>query len=250
MHNSISSLEDGYCITFHESSRIRWRRDGEQVLDEHRENTKYRFIEIHQFRRFQEDFRDMDLLGAFDIESIVSCRKGWGEASTQDLKVWRSRDLDQIHTVTFYANHIKEHLEFPVEWFSPDFEIVERKKEVLLRFRRKPGVAGADPKSLPLFSRLSAGKRAQRLAAASAASSSVDQVSMRSSLSASTPRASVSTTSSSSSLQISSAPNASRVRALADLAGSFEFIRIKFSQDDETEDQDQGRVEPCVVRSG
>jgi hypothetical protein len=172
----------------------------------------------------------MDLLDTFDIESIKSSRKGWGEASNQDLKIWRTRDIDQIHTLTFYANHIKEHVEFPIEWFSPDFEILSRKKEVHISFKKKPGVANADPRSLPLFSRLSAGKKALRLQAA-------DQASLRSTSSgAGSSRASLSTMSSSAS---GSGPNANRVRALADLAESFEFLRIKFGEEEEEDDDDE-----------
>jgi hypothetical protein len=237
-HKSIRNLEDGYSITFYGPSRIRLARDGSQILEEQKTDTKYRFIELSNLTKFQQDFRDMDLLDTFDIDSIKSSRKGWGEASLQDLKIWRSRDIDQTHTLTFYANHIKDHLEFPVEWFSSDFEIFGKKKEVHMSFKKRPGIANADPRSLPLFSRLSAGKKALRMAAAA------DQASMRSSSSLATTissRASISTVSSNASSLTAPVPN--RVHALADLAAGFEFLRIKFTDTEDDEEPDDKREE-------
>jgi hypothetical protein len=198
-------------------------------LDERRDDAKYRFIDQQDSTKFEQDFRDMDLLDTFDVDSIKSLRKGWGETTNECLKIWRSRDIDQTHTLTFYANHIKEHLEFPIEWLSPDFEVSSRKKEVHISFKQKPGIPNADPRSLPLFGRLSAGKKAKRLAA------SASEISFASSSGSASIR-----TMSSTSSSLSSRPTPARVKALADLASSFEYLKIQFG--DEEVDQIPGML--------
>jgi hypothetical protein len=107
-------------------------------MDTQFKDPTYIFIQPSDIRRFQEELRDKHLLGTFDVDRIKSHRSSnYGEAGNQDIKLWRSKDMDQIHTISFYANHIKEHLEFPLHWFSPDISAKASKTTVQLTFAKR-----------------------------------------------------------------------------------------------------------------
>ena len=229
LHSSLQGTEKGFSLTFHGQFRVRWLKNGQQKRNETRTDVKYNFVEAADFKRFQEDFRDKRLIGTYNIETIKSqYSKRHFEASNQDLKIWCSRDLDQTHTISFFANHLKEHMEFPLDWFATQIDASLKKKTIHMTFLEVPGKPLAAVRPQSLFSRKSRASAAES-STASHAWSAVGSI-------ASSPRGSISTTSTGMS---SVGPTQSRVHEMARWAEKFKEIYVQFSPDDESNDEDE-----------
>jgi hypothetical protein len=98
----------------------------------------YQFINQDDLIMFQESLRDMELLGTFDFDKLWSTRKGFvGEATNENLKIWRSHDIPPIFSLSFYASSVeKRHLEFYVPWFDPQILSDKATNLVRLNFAR------------------------------------------------------------------------------------------------------------------
>jgi hypothetical protein len=111
---------------------------GQTYLDD----PHYRFKTAKEGNEFQSRIRDKELLYTFDIDQISSRAKTrYGEASYEQLKLWRNLDNPQ-HFLTFFANNIDppRHMEFPIAWFQPLTETKDGKPvrlEFLVPEKRK-----------------------------------------------------------------------------------------------------------------
>lgn len=135
-HSSLKSTEKYHVISFHHNHRVVWNKSGQNRLDKQMP-VIYHFVDAKDFKRFQEELRDKDLLDTFNTDTIKSKRPAgrYGEAGNQDLKLWCSRDEAQVYTISFYANHTEtEHLEFPINWFQEDISADPTKRTVQLVF--------------------------------------------------------------------------------------------------------------------
>lgn len=135
-HRSLKSTEKYHVISFHQSHRVVWNKKGQNRMDKYM-LVVYHFVDAKDFKRFQEELRDKDLLDTFNTDTINSKRPNgrYGEAGNQDLKLWCSRDEGQVYTLSFYANHMEnEHLEFPLNWFQEDITPDRSKLSVQLVF--------------------------------------------------------------------------------------------------------------------
>jgi hypothetical protein len=127
-------------------------KDGKAKF-ERRLYMQYDFVDPDDYRQFQEDLRDRDLLDTFNTEIIKTKGSGpFGDAGNQDLKIWRTKDEEQICTLSFFANHAKGlHREYPLRWFQPTFK-TPADRTVKLEFtqqnksqQNKPSVYSASP---------------------------------------------------------------------------------------------------------
>jgi len=199
-------------------------KQGVQMLDEHREDLQYRFVQASDYQRFQEDLRDKHLIDTFDFDSIKTHKKGWGFVSNQDIKIWCNRD-DQTHTITFFADHIKEHLEFPLDWFSPDISVTPEKRIVQLTFLKGAGTMEAMLRPQSFLRRFSA-------SSASGDALTPETLALATGSMTNSPRPSVSTNNSNFSAL---GPSPSRVQKLAKQAESFQYLKIEFTRDDKAD---------------
>jgi hypothetical protein len=229
LHSSLKSTEKGFSLTFHGSSRIRWLKDGSQKLNELRPDIKYQFVEFVDFKRFQEEFRDLYLIDTFDIESVrTQWSKGRFEAVNQDLKIWRSRE-DDTYTISFFANHLKEHLEFSLDWFSDEIQFSSEKQTVVLAFSEKT----AKSWKASLRRRLTS----QSKRAPSFDSDLMERSNMWTSVgSMASPRGSVSTVGSSAS---SIGPSPGRIAEMVSWTEKFRHLTIQFSSEEESSLEDR-----------
>ena len=158
-HSSFKPTEKEYTLTFQGSHRIKWTKDGKVRLDTSLQDATYNFVQYADFKRFQEELRDKHLLGIFDFDRIKTHRSSnYGEAGNQDMKLWCSMDVDQTHTISFYANHVKEHLEFPLHWFSQSVNATPQKRTMQLSFIKKPGAADPITRTPSFLRRFSGSK--------------------------------------------------------------------------------------------
>lgn len=155
-HSSFKSTEKEYTLTFQGTHRIKWTRNGKVRLDASLQDATYSFVQYADFTRFQEELRDKYLVGTFDVDRIKTHRStNYGEAGNQDLKLWCSKDGDQTHTISFYANHVKEHFEFPLYWFNTSISATPENCSVQLTFVKKPGASNPLTWAPSLLRRLS-----------------------------------------------------------------------------------------------
>jgi hypothetical protein len=139
-HTSLRATEKELTLNIPGSTRVKWTKDGKEKMNSDVENATYTFVQLSDLNRFQEGLRDKDLIGVYDFDKIRSHRSSsYGEAGNQDLKLWLSRDDDDTFSISFFANHIREHLEFPLHWFSADLESSREKQTVQLNFKRQSG---------------------------------------------------------------------------------------------------------------
>jgi hypothetical protein len=190
---------------------------------------KYRLHQLSDYKQFQEDLRDKHLIDTFEADSIRTNRSGWGYVSNQDLKLWCNRD-DSVHTLSFYADHIMEHLEFPLSWFSPELTLSPERRSVQLTFLRNAGTMEAILRPHSFVRRFSG-------TSTSVETITLDNVNMAVGVGsmANSPRPSVSTNNSNMSAL---GPTPSRVQHLARLAESYQHLKIAFTPDDNTNDED------------
>lgn len=191
------------------------------MLSEHREDVKYKFVQAVDLKRFQEDFRDKHLIDTFDTDKIKANKKGWGYVTNQDLKIWCSRD-DQTYTISFFADHLREHLEFPLEWFDPDIVTNNKERTVQLTFLKGAGTMEAMLRA-PAF------RRRFSSSSAPVEGLTADNLAVAAGSMSNSPRPSVSTVNSNFSAL---GPSPSRVQRLAKQAESFQFLKIEFTRDE------------------
>ena len=136
-----SSHNDNLHVSFQDRHRLVFKRH-EAVEHKFDIDAGYQFINPEDVRMFQEGLRDMELLGTFEFDKLWSARKGFlGEATNENLKLWRSHDLPPMLSLSFYASSVeKRHLEFCVPWFEP--QITSDKPTNLVRLNFIRGKAG------------------------------------------------------------------------------------------------------------
>jgi hypothetical protein len=201
-------------------------REGRLVVDENREDIKYRFHQFPDCKQFQEDLRDKYLIDTYDLESIKTHERGWGFVTNQDLKIWCDRE-EQTHTISFFADHIREHLEFPLDWFSPEITIVTDKRLVQLTFLKNAGTVEAMLRPQSFIRRFSTNSLGAETIATDTTFHTAAN-SMRNS-----PQPSVSTMGSNLSAL---GPSQTRVQQLARLAESYKFLRIEFTRNEKAQE--------------
>jgi hypothetical protein len=236
-HSSLNARDHMFEVTFHGTSRIKWMKEGRTLLDENRENIKYRFYQISDYKQFQEDLRDKYLINTFEFDSLKTNERGWGFVSNQDLKLWCNRD-DQTHSLSFFADNIREHLEFPLSWFHPEISTISSRRLVQLTFLKNAGTMEAMLRpysSLRTFSGSSTSVEIVTPDVLSVATGSISN----------SPRASISTTSSGASVL---GPSRNRVQRLARLADSFQFLKIEFTRDNSAGDDDSKSYAKRAIR--
>ena len=135
-----SSFKESLLISFNDNQRLRLVTQG-SIEDEYMVEVNYQFVTEEDYKKFQEGLRNKDLLETYDFAKISSQRKAahsYGEATGQDLKLWRSRDQPQIYTISFFSNCVsRRHLEFPVHWFDSLVDANISIKTVRLNFIRR-----------------------------------------------------------------------------------------------------------------
>jgi hypothetical protein len=178
---------------------------------------------------FQEDLRDRHLIDTFDIDSIKTNQnnRGWGFVSNQDLKLWCNRD-DHAHTLSFFADHIREHLEFPLSWFSPEIILSPERRLVQLTFLRNAGTIEAILRPQSFVRRFSGNSSTVETLVPDTVNLAVGSM-------PNSPRPSVSTVNSNMSAL---GPSQTRVQHLARLAESFQHLKIEFTRDDNAGEED------------
>lgn len=227
-HSSMKQTEYGHHITFHGMSRVRWTYNGKPVIDEDRNDVEYQFNDEAQYEAFQQDVRGQDLLDTFDAETVrVHRHSDWGVASGQDLKLWRSREADGAASISFFANSIQDHCEFPLDWIQRVFTADDEHARVELTFVRSPGGGGADADD----AQTTVSRRRQFLRRWSGSSGSGSRSNVSLALPAA-PTGSPSTASvaatSSSSIGSRSGPSLTHAQKMAKRARDFRYLRIEF----------------------
>ena len=136
-HASLMKAEKlpGFIILFNEAHRIVWTKGEATRLDEKRK-VEYCFVDLKDYKQFQEDLRDKYLLDTLNVDTIKTKQStGYGDAGNQDLKFWSSRDEDEVYTISFFANHAeKQQREYPIQWFAAKPRWDDRKRIVELQF--------------------------------------------------------------------------------------------------------------------
>jgi hypothetical protein len=89
----------------------------------------------HDFEDFQSELRGKQLEATFDALKVsTSSSSKFGDASKQQLKIWRDVDK-QVRTVSYFANSMRvgQHREFPLAMFEQElgFDKSERTKMTL-----------------------------------------------------------------------------------------------------------------------
>lgn len=96
---------------------------------------KYIFTKKHDFEDFQSELRGKQLEATFDALKVsTSSSSKFGDASKQQLKIWRDVDK-KVRTVSYFANSMRvgQHREFPLAMFEQElgFDKSERTKMTL-----------------------------------------------------------------------------------------------------------------------
>jgi hypothetical protein len=107
-------------IRFLEGHKLVLRKGG-FVVHDLTVAVEYQFANDGEHRRFQEDLRGRKLVSGFEFNQVCSKRAPrFGESETrQDLKIWRRKDGNRLHTLSFFSTAVRRHLEYPVCWFEP-----------------------------------------------------------------------------------------------------------------------------------
>ena len=135
-----SSQNKPLCVSFHESHQLIFRRS-ESVEATTTLPVIYTFIQPRDVKSFQEDLRNMNLLGTYDFTKITSAQtdRFCGEATNEVVKLWRSREYPHAFSLSFYASSVeKQHLEFHIPWFERQVT-VRRTSHMRLDFARERG---------------------------------------------------------------------------------------------------------------
>jgi hypothetical protein len=244
-HSSIARTEWGHHVTFHGLSRVRWTYNGRPAVDEDRADVDYQFADAADGARFQEDVRRMDLLGAFDAETVrTHGDRGWGVASGQRVQLWRSREADGVASLSFFASRKQDHCEFPLGWFQRAFTADDDNAAVELSFVRSPGSAEADDSQTTVSRR----RRLLRRLSGSSGSGGSSRSGASPAAEPSESPASVAATSSSSiggsSGGSRSGPSLTHAQKMAGRARGFRYLRIEFAVP-EAGEKDAGGWNPC-----
>jgi hypothetical protein len=130
-----SSYRDQLRIFFHEEHNLVLKTEGG---NHHlRVFAEYTFLSADDWKRFQGDVCNKDLVGTFDFNTILLSSKripqgGGSDAVLRDLKIWKDRHPPYHHSISFFANTTKErHVEFPILWFQPGVRNDERNLKVV-----------------------------------------------------------------------------------------------------------------------
>jgi hypothetical protein len=131
-----SSYDRPLDVSFLESHQLTFRN--EQTI-ERQENTvvTYKFIQDTDFKIFQEDLRNMDLLGSFDCVRIAAGHQSRlaESANNEVLTLWRSREAIPVFTLCFYAGSVhRRYVELPISWFQRDLDRDSDRNSVRLHF--------------------------------------------------------------------------------------------------------------------
>ncbi|EKG19615.1 hypothetical protein MPH_03479 [Macrophomina phaseolina MS6] len=97
----------------------------------------YEFVQDERFIDFQEDIRNKHLVEFFDFHQILSSRNGqstYGEAIHGHVKIWKDREPPFHHSVSFFGNHARRDLEFPLLRFNSLTVPKKSEKRVKLSF--------------------------------------------------------------------------------------------------------------------
>lgn len=97
----------------------------------------YEFVQDEPFIDFQEDIRHKTLVEVFDFHQILSSRNGqstYGEAIHGHVKIWKDREPPFQHSVSFFGNHARRDLEFPLLRFNSQPILKRPEKRVKLSF--------------------------------------------------------------------------------------------------------------------
>lgn len=97
----------------------------------------YEFVQDEPFIDFQEDIRHKTLVEVFDFHQILSSRNGqstYGEAIHGHVKIWKDREPPFQHAVSFFGNHARRDLEFPLLRFNSQPILKRPEKRVKLSF--------------------------------------------------------------------------------------------------------------------
>lgn len=148
--------------TFKELRRVTFRarqmctvNENEKRIMHNNYEVEYRFTQDDFLKTFQSDARDKDLIGTFEADTIKTRH---GRHQNEQIKIWKSRELDQTASLTFFPNGEEQlrHIECALKWFVVPYKKDEHKRTgVLELLKPPPDPSPAETKKKGLFRRKS-----------------------------------------------------------------------------------------------